>query len=117
MIVRALAAIAVTVSLAATGLALLPKAAAQQAHNMRLVGFHDLHGRSAYQPVIQRYANGRYVAFIGHHDGRALNPLTGETETSGTSIIDVTDPANPKYLHHLPGAAGAQIPETAARCG
>ena len=28
-------------------------------------------------------------------------------ELSGTSIVDVTDPSRPRYLHHIPGAPGA----------
>jgi hypothetical protein len=79
--------------------------------NMRLVGHHDLQGRSAYQPVIQEQ-DGRWIAYVGHHGGRAMNPLTGRVETNGTSIVDVTDPGNPVYLHHIPGANGAQMVQT-----
>jgi hypothetical protein len=35
-----------------------------------------------------------------------LNRLTGQPESNGTSIVDVTDPAQPKYLAHIPGLAG-----------
>jgi hypothetical protein len=31
---------------------------------------------------------------------------TGQAEFNGTSIVDVTDPAHPVYLHHLPGQDG-----------
>ena len=79
--------------------------------NMQLVGRHDLHGRSAYQPVIQEQ-DGRWIAYIGHHSGQARNPLTGAVETHGTSIVDVTDPAHPVYLHHIPGDSGAQMVQT-----
>ncbi len=37
---------------------------------------------------------------------RTRNPLTGKEEPNGTSIVDVTDPAHPKYLHHIPGQPG-----------
>ena len=77
--------------------------------NMRLVGYSDLQGRSAYQPTIHKQGN-RYIAYVGHHgvaaDMRPYNPLTREVEFNGTSIIDVTDPANPKYLKHLPALPG-----------
>jgi hypothetical protein len=98
-------------------LAALPVSAQQQtigappeAHNMRLVGYNDLQARSAYQPVIQRQGD-RYIAYIGHHGGtpevpKPINALTGEAEFSGTSIVDVTDPAHPKYLKHIPGQPG-----------
>ena len=33
-----------------------------------------------------------------------MNPLTGQVEDNGTSIVDVTDPKHPRYLHHIPGA-------------
>jgi hypothetical protein len=80
---------------------------AQQAEqrNMRLVGADDLQARSAYQPVIHRQSD-RWIAYVGHHGGRRLNPLTGQTEQNGTSIVDVTNPRRPVYLHHIPGAPG-----------
>jgi hypothetical protein len=82
-----------------------PPAAAQkqaEAKNMNLVGYNDLQGRSAYQPSIHKQGN-RWIAYIGHHGGSAMNPITGKTEDNGTSIVDVTDPKQPKYLAHIPG--------------
>jgi len=84
--------------------------AAPEAMNMRLVGYNDLQGRSAYQPTIAKQGN-RYIAYIGHHGGtpdvpKPVNKLTGQPEFNGTSIVDVTDPANPKYLKHIPGLEG-----------
>ena len=43
-----------------------------EAKDMALVGFNDLQNRSAYQPVIHRQGN-RFIAYIGHHGGAALN--------------------------------------------
>src|SRR3989475_3704429 len=77
-----------------------------EAHDMELVGHDDLQGRSAYQPTIHAQ-RGRVIAYVGHHGGRAKNPLTGADEDNGTSIVDVTDPARPRYLVHIPGAPGA----------
>jgi len=76
-----------------------------EARDMRLLGHDGLQARSAYQPVIQKQGN-RWIAYIGHHGGRKLNPLTGQMEESGTSIVDVTDPRAPRYLVHIPGAPG-----------
>jgi hypothetical protein len=50
--------------------------------------------------------NGRWIAYVGHHGGRVMNPLTGREEDSGTSIVDVTDPRRPRYLAHIPGEPG-----------
>jgi hypothetical protein len=76
-----------------------------EARNMALAGYSDLQGRSAYQPVIQQQ-DGRWIAYVGHHGGSAPNPLTGRSEANGTSVVDVTDPAAPRMLHHIPGAPG-----------
>lgn len=72
--------------------------------NMELVGYNDLQGRGAYQPVVAKQGN-RYIAYIGAQTGtpKRLNPLNGQVEFSGTSIVDVTDPKHPKYLFHIPG--------------
>lgn len=90
--------------LLAAGLAALA-AQAHEARDMQLVGTHTLQGRSAYQPVIHRVGE-RWIAFIGHHGGRAVNPLTKVTEENGTSILDVTDPRAPALVAHIPGEGG-----------
>ncbi len=77
-----------------------------ESSNMRLVGFSRLQARSAYQPVIHQQGN-RWIAYIGHHGGKPkMNPITGAVENNGTSIVDVTDPANPKYIAHIEGQKG-----------
>jgi hypothetical protein len=97
--------------LATSALAQAPKIGdPAEAKNMRLVGTNDLQARSAYQPIIHRQG-GRYIAYIGHHGGtqvvpKPVNPLTGQAEFNGTSILDVTDPKQPKYLAHIPGLEG-----------
>src|SRR5215510_306307 len=81
-----------------------------EASNMKLVGYNDLQARSAYQPTIHHQGD-RWIAYIGHHGGTddvpdPVNPMTGQAEPNGTSIVDVTDPAHPKYLRHIPGQEG-----------
>jgi len=81
-----------------------------EALNMKLVGTSDLQARSAYQPTIHRQGD-RFIAYIGHHGGTddvpaPVNPMTGKAEPNGTSILDVTDPAQPKYLRHIAGQEG-----------
>src|SRR5689334_326489 len=86
----------------AIGIALVAGTSAQQKPdkmNLELVGYDDLQGRSAYQPLVHKQGD-RFIAYIGHHGGMALNPLTGNMESNGTSIIDVTNPKQPKYLAH-----------------
>jgi hypothetical protein len=81
-----------------------------RSHDMKLVGTNDLQARSAYQPIVHEHPDGRFIAYIGHHSGEAPNPLNGgAVEPNGVSIIDVTDPKHPVYLHHLPGNRGAQM--------
>jgi hypothetical protein len=66
------------------GSAFAQTAAKVEKRDMELVGFHDLQGRSAYQPLVHRQGD-RWIAYIGHHGGRSRNPLSGE-EPNGTSI-------------------------------
>jgi len=98
---------AMAVAFAAVALVSATGALAQKAEsrNMQLVGFHDLQGRSAYQPVIHKQGE-RWIAYVGHHGDHLLNSLTGKAEDNGTSILDVTDPKHPKYLAHIPGEPG-----------
>jgi hypothetical protein len=81
-----------------------------ESSNMKLVGSSDLQARSAYQPTIHHQGD-RWIAYIGHHGGTdetpsPINPMTERAEPNGTSIVDVTDPAKPKYLAHIPGQEG-----------
>jgi hypothetical protein len=74
-----------------------------EANNVRLIGHRDLQGRDSLQIVLK----GNF-AYIGHHRGEAFNPLTGKTEANGTSIVDVSDPRQPKIVAHIPGRKGAE---------
>lgn len=76
-----------------------------ESKNMKLVGYNDLQGRTAYQPTIQKQGD-RWIAYVGHHGDYRLNSQSGQMENNGTSIIDVTDPKNPKLLKHIPGEEG-----------
>ncbi len=72
------------------------------AHNVRLVGYSDLQGRSSLQVTLK----GNY-AYVGHHKGDEFNPLTGEMEPNGTTIVDVANPKEPRIVKHIPGYKGA----------
>src|ERR1044071_924151 len=71
-----------------------------EAKNMELLGVEDRRAGGPSQPVIQQQGS-RYIAYIGHHGGKVLNPLTGKEEPNGTSIVDVTDPRKPRYLFQI----------------
>ena len=43
----------------------VPASRKTEVKNMRLVGSHDLQGRSAYQPVIHHQGK-RWIAYVGH---------------------------------------------------
>jgi hypothetical protein len=100
------AAAAVLLAGAAVGAQQQKIGAPPESKDMALVGYNDLQARSVYQPTIHRQG-GRYIAYLGHHGGEKMNPLTGQVEMNGTSIVDVTDPKNPRYLAHIPGEKGA----------
>src|SRR5690349_15118891 len=85
----ALCATSLAIPAAAQSQSAAPKLGDQpEASNMRLVGMHDLQGRSAYQPTIHKQGD-RYIAYIGHHGGtpaepKPVNPLTNQAEFNGT---------------------------------
>ena len=80
-------------------------AGGSEGKDMRLVGHEPLQARSAYQPLVVKQG-ARFIAYVGHHGGVRRNPLTARDEPNGTSIVDVSDPARPQYLTHIPGAPG-----------
>ena len=61
------------------------------ADNMRPIGYSDLDGRGGAFKMAIRQVNGRWYLYLGHLWHR------------GWSIVDVTDPANPKYVKFIPG--------------
>ena len=73
-----------------------------QAENTWLVGFSDLQGRETLQVTLR----GNWC-YAGHHTGNEFNPLTGKAEDNGTTILDVSNPKNPRIVSHIPGAPGA----------
>ena len=102
--------VVLSASLALAALASAPALAqtpgSPEKSNMELVGFHDLQARSAYQPLVHKQG-ARWIAYIGHHGGKSMNPVTGASEDNGTSIVDVTDPKAPKLVSHIPGEPGS----------
>src|SRR5262245_66587995 len=80
---------------------------ADDARNVRLVGYNDLQGReSLVVTTLSDAANGSWV-YVGHHESYwdqkpKLNPITGKEEWNGTSILNVADPSNPKLVWHIP---------------
>lgn len=75
--------------------------------NMHVVGYNNLQTRPSYMPHVQKQGN-RYILYASEHVGTGayLNPMNGQMEYDGTSIIDVTNPHHPIYLHHLPSLYG-----------
>jgi len=80
-----------------------------EAKGLRQVGWHDLAARTAYQPTIKQQGD-RWFLYVGHHGGRTVNPLNGQQEENGTSILDVTNIHKPKLLFHIPGDKGKEAP-------
>ncbi len=99
----------------------------ESSHNAKLQGWVSLQSRSAYKGHVQKQGD-RYIAYIGHHSfdqsgsgddenaGLVMNPMTGKEEPNGTSIVDVTDPKNPVYLHHLPAHDGERQARNVNTC-
>lgn len=109
MVARMIALCCVLIAFAAADARVGGSPRPASARNMKLIGHHDLSGRSSYMPVAH-FQHGRWMLYVGHQSGAALNPLTQKMEPNGVSILDVTDPAHPLYLAHIVGPAhgGAQ---------
>ena len=94
---RGLSAIfAATVAMLVIGGLSSPAAADQipagwAAKNMMPVGYSDLDGHGGAFKIAIKQVNGRWYLYLGH------------LWNHGWSIVDVTDPANPKYLEFIPG--------------
>lgn len=78
-----------------------PAREAPGAWNMRLVGHHDLFGRPAYMPHVQKQGD-RWILYVAHHT--PSSPTRGPQD-NGTTILDVTNPARPSSLWHIASAA------------
>jgi hypothetical protein len=87
----------------------IQKACGAEGSNIQLIGHSDLQGRDSLQIVLK----GNY-AYVGHHRGREMNPTTGALEWNGTTILDVTDPGQPRIIKHLPGHEGPVNPPISA---
>jgi len=82
------------------------------AENIRLVGYNDMQGRYALQVTTRSDpANGNWV-YVGNVANAGLteglfNPITKQHEWNGTSILEISDPAHPKYVWHIPNDVSA----------
>ncbi len=80
--------------------------------NVRLVGHNDLQGRETLVVTTKSdEANGNWV-YVGHHESyydgeQRFNPITNEMEWNGTSILEISDPANPQLVWHIPNEVSA----------
>lgn len=87
-------------------------ATADEAENVRLVGYNNLQGRYALQVTTKSdAANGNWV-YVGNVSNPRLeeglfNPITRQKEWNGTSILEISDPAHPKYVWHIPNDVNA----------
>jgi hypothetical protein len=79
----------------------------QSIWNMKVVGFNDNQGRPSSDDGWIENQNGRYILYMTDSGGSAYNPQTGVVEPNGTSLIDVTHPNNPVFLHHIPSTTGS----------
>ena len=87
-------------------------APAAESRNVTLVGYHALQGRESLRvATYSDDANGDWV-YVGHSNNywgepQHLNPITNEKEWNGTSILDISDPANPELVWHIPNEVSA----------
>jgi hypothetical protein len=74
----------------------------QSIWNMKVVGFNDNQGRPSSDDGWIENQNGRYIVYMTSTGGSMFNPMTGQVDNSGTSLIDATDPRHPVYLANVP---------------
>jgi hypothetical protein len=74
---------------------------------MKIVGFNDNQGRPSSDDGWIENQNGVYILYVTDSGGTHYNPLTGKMEKDGTSLINVTDPTHPVFLHHIPSTTGS----------
>jgi hypothetical protein len=79
----------------------------QSIWNMKVVGFNDNQGRPSSDDGWIENENGRYILYMTDSGGTMLNPMTRNVEPNGTSLIDVTHPDHPVFLHHIPSTQGS----------
>lgn len=91
----ALVLVLVMLPLVAYAIQSMPSSGEKQ--NVKLVGYNDLQHRESLQVTCR----GDW-AYVGHHGGMNLNPLTGQEEPNGTTILDISDPSNPTIVCHIP---------------
>ena len=93
-------------------LGIFATASADESHSVSLIGYHHMQGRQALQVTTKSdSANGNWV-YVGHVPNTrtrdaTLNPITGRDEWNGTSIVEITDPANPQLVWHIPNEVNA----------
>lgn len=75
--------------------------------NMEVLGFNDNQGRPSSDDGWIENQNGRYILYVTDSGGSHFNPLTGQTEMDGTSLIDVTNPRHPVFVSHIPSTTGS----------
>ena len=79
----------------------------QSIWNMKVVGFNDNQGRPSSDDGWIEHENDRYILYMTDSGGSAYNPMTKQTEPNGTSLINVTHPEHPVFLHHIPSTQGS----------
>ena len=74
------------------------------AHNMELVGYHDLNSKPAFK-IAMHVVNDRYYLYLGSY------------WDFGWSVLDVTEPANPQLVNFVEGPSNVETHQISAADG